>query len=436
MTSQGDERAAVAAMKLGALDYVVKSEMTLADMPRLAERALREWGHIVERRLAEAARLASEARLAGILDLFPHAVISVDEDSRITLFNQGAEVIFGHTTEEIMGKPLGLLLPPPFRDVHARMIRDFAEAPDTACLIADVMGREREVVGLRKDGTEFPAEAAITRLRLNGEVTLTVGLRDVTEQRAKEEALRQSQKMEVVGQLAGGLAHDLNNIMTVVLGSLSLALDDIGDDDSQIEEEIRHALGAADRAVSLVERLLAFSRKRVLNTGVVNMNQLMDGMLDILVRTLPPSIQVRTNKASELWPCEADFGQLENALLNLVINARDAMPGDGVLTIETVNAECLDEQTPHGDPVAPGDYVCLVVRDTGTGMSPKVLEQVFLPFFTTKGTGKGSGLGMSMIHGFVTQSGGHVWIDSVAGEGTAVSVRLPRLKVDPGVAGQ
>ena len=250
---------------------------------------------------------------------------------------------------------------------------------------------------------------------------------EVARREAAEEALRQSHKMEAVGQLTGGVAHDFNNLLTVVLGNLEVARRHLGGDGARAAQGIDGAMAGAKRAATLTQRLLAFSRRQPLEPRPVDINRLVAGTSDLLGRTLGESIAIETVLAAGLWPVEVDPNQLENALLNLAVNARDAMPEGGKLTIETANA-FLDEAyaASHAE-VEPGQYVAISVTDTGAGMPTQVVERAFEPFFTTKETGHGTGLGLSMVYGFVKQSGGHVKIYSEVGQGTTVRVYLPRL---------
>ncbi|WP_256215485.1 hybrid sensor histidine kinase/response regulator [Sphingobium sp. AP50] len=243
---------------------------------------------------------------------------------------------------------------------------------------------------------------------------------------ATEEALRQSQKMEAVGQLTGGIAHDFNNLLAGILGNLELL--DLRIAQGRLEAVPRHletAQGAAKRAAALTQRLLAFSRRQTLDPSPVNVNQLISGLEDLVRRTVGPSIEIEVVGAGGLWATMVDRYQLENAILNLCINARDAMPDGGRLTIETAN-KWLDDRTARERELPPGQYISLCVSDTGTGMTPEVITRAFDPFFTTKPLGEGTGLGLSMIYGFVRQSGGQVRIYSEVGSGTTMCIYLPR----------
>lgn len=251
---------------------------------------------------------------------------------------------------------------------------------------------------------------------------------DITERRQVEEQLRQAQKMEAVGQLTGGVAHDFNNLLAVMLGNLELVQDRAGADE-QTNVLIERALKAVDKCASLTSRLLAFSRKQALQPSAVEAGRLIASMTDMLHRTLGETIEIHPVISDDLWSCDVDPSQLESAVLNPALNARAAMPDGGQLGVEAANVT-LDESYILAQPEAsPGDYVVLSVTDTGTGIAPDVLDHVFEPFFTTKGVGEGSGLGLSMVYGFASQSGGHATIQSAPDEGTTVRIYLPRSAV-------
>lgn len=283
----------------------------------------------------------------------------------------------------------------------------------------------------RADGSWACVEDHAFSIRdANGEVCRILGsMTDVSEQRMLAERLRQAQKMEAVGQLTGGVAHDFNNLLTIILGNSEL-LDDALSDQPQLQRLARMSLEAADRGADLTSRLLAFSRKQPLEPKVVDMAQLIQGLEVLLRRTLPENIAIELVRSGGLWKAEVDASQLESAILNLVVNARDAMPNGGSLTIEVANAMLDDDYVAAEPDVRPGQYVVLVVTDTGSGMTPDVLARVFEPFFTTKSVGKGSGLGLSMVFGFVKQSGGHIRIYSELDEGTAVKLYFPRARTE------
>jgi PAS domain S-box-containing protein len=262
----------------------------------------------------------------------------------------------------------------------------------------------------------------------------TAQLQAEAERRVEAEArLHQAQKMEAVGQLTGGVAHDFNNILQVIVGNLEIArialsrMPGTNDTKAMVVRAVETMHRASQSAKQLVHRLLAFSRRQVLEPAAIDVNALIVDMSDMIARTLGETIKVETHLAPALWPTFVDRNQLESALLNLVVNARDAMPNGGELVIETANTSVARGEGNGSDDIAPGGYVTLSVKDSGCGIPSEHLDKVLEPFFTTKDTGKGSGLGLSMIYGFVTQSGGHLRIDSVVGRGTTVRVYLPRL---------
>ncbi|PSJ43605.1 hybrid sensor histidine kinase/response regulator [Sphingomonas deserti] len=249
---------------------------------------------------------------------------------------------------------------------------------------------------------------------------------EIASRKEAEDALRQAQKMEAVGQLTGGIAHDFNNLLTVIIGNIDMATRRLAEDaDARVGRALGNALKSSERAASLTQRLLAFSRRQPLDPKKVNLGRLVDGMNDLLTRTLGERISLRTRIAPDLWRVEVDANQLENAILNLVVNARDAMDGTGSLTVAATN-ERVTAPSAHSS-MQIGDYVAISISDTGGGMDEATIARAFDPFFTTKEVGKGTGLGLSMVYGFVHQSGGEVEIRSTVGEGTTIRILLPRL---------
>jgi signal transduction histidine kinase len=245
--------------------------------------------------------------------------------------------------------------------------------------------------------------------------------------RANEEALRQSQKMEAVGQLTGGVAHDFNNLLQVIIGNLDTIQRQLPEDASRLRRAAGQGLKGARRAAALTQRLLAFSRRQPLDPRPINVNALVTSLSELIHRTLGETVAVETVVAAGLWQVEADPNELEAAILNLAVNARDAMPDGGRLTIETANAHIDDAYAANFAEVAPGQYVSISLSDTGNGMDAATVARAFEPFFTTKPVGRGTGLGLSQVYGFVKQSGGHVKIYSEVGQGTTVKIYLPRL---------
>jgi PAS domain S-box-containing protein len=345
----------------------------------------------------------------------------------VSSWNAGAERIKGYTRDEILGHH--------FSRFYTEEERE-AGVPSKALKQAAAEGRwETEGWRLRKDGSRFWAHVVIDAIRndageLIGFAKIT---RDVTERKNAErelaqarEALFQSQKMEAVGQLTGGVAHDFNNLLTVIIGGLDTIARSKPTDTARIRRALEMSRHAADRAAGLTSRLLAFSRKQPLEPTPSDLNTLVRNMADLLHRTLGEQIELESVLSPRLWTVEIDQNQLESTILNLAVNARDAMSSGGKLTIETQNT-FLDESYAATDAeVRPGQYVLIAISDTGTGMSKSTLARAFEPFFTTKEAGRGTGLGLSMVYGFVKQSGGHVTIYSEEGEGTTVKLYFPR----------
>lgn len=279
---------------------------------------------------------------------------------------------------------------------------------------------ERELLDARQRADEASAELARLNQALEQRVT-----DEVTSRMQAEEALRQAQKMEAIGQLTGGIAHDFNNMLAGVIGALNLTQRRLSRGDLDVDKFIEGALDSAYRAAQLTQRLLQFSRQSPLEPVALDVNKLTSGMSELLARTLGETIHVETVLSAGLWNAKADPGQLENVILNLAVNARDAMPEGGNLTIETSNA-FVDEVYAADNQLVEGQYVLIAVTDSGHGMPAEVMAKVFDPFFTTKPVGKGTGLGMSQVYGFAKQSGGHVKIYSEVGHGTTVKLYLPR----------
>ena len=310
-----------------------------------------------------------------------------------------------------------------YKDRHGRPKRFLGAA-------LDLTERKRTEEALR-NLNETLEERVIARTRQLAEANHRLQ-NEMAERERAEEALRHAQKMEAVGQLTGGIAHDFNNMLTGILGSLDLMQRYIAN--GRIDEIGRFteaAVSSANRAAALTHRLLAFSRRQSLDRKPLDANELVCSLEDLLSRTTGDHIVLRLQLTDELWPVSTDASQLENALLNLVINARDAMPDGGELTVETANVYLDGDDLNTLEPVKAGDYVMIAVRDNGSGMTPSVLAKAFDPFFTTKPIGQGTGLGLSMIYGFAQQSGGHLRLDSVPGQGTRVELYLPRLHVIP-----
>ena len=410
---------------------------------------------ISERKVAENAR----AYLAAIVESSDDAIVSKTLDGIVTSWNRGAEAIFGYSADEMIGRPIALLFPPDRlgeedlilgrirrgeRVDHFETVRRRKDGRDidVALTISPVRDSAGRIVGVSKIARDISdkkrAEAMLRELNDNLEQRVAERTRELAEannrlltetaERERTEAeLLQARKMEAVGQLVSGLAHDFNNLLAAILGNLELIEMRLPDD--RLLKLVQAAARSARHGAKLNEQLLAFSRKQHLTPKPVDLNELVVGTQDLLRRSLGGTVEVTTALASDLWPAFVDPHQLELVILNLAINARDAMPDGGRVIIETRNVKAGE----RGKPVelAAGDYVLISVADTGTGMNPEVLARACEPFYTTKELGKGSGLGLAQVYGLAQQSGGGLRIASTPGKGTSVAVYLPRSLAQP-----
>jgi PAS domain S-box-containing protein len=413
---------------------------------------------ISERLWAQQRQQEDEAKYRAIIDTAVDSIVLIDDRGNIQAFNRAAERTFGYSSAEVIGKNVRILMPEPDRGRHDGYIRNYLETGQ-----AKIIGIGREVIGRRRDGSLFPLELSIAEWRAGGGRYFTGIMRDVTdrkhseaklrrlnetlEQRVEERtsalakanrrltyqmetlrraqaALQQAQKMEATGQLTGGIAHDFNNLLTAISGNLDVLSLRIGDDRAK-QRLIDSAQRAVERGARLTEQLLAFARQQTLRPEIANLVLLIQEFHMLIERAAGATIEVEFKDQRELWPVLVDSAQFQSAILNLVMNSRDAMPGGGRLVIQTQNV-MLDEQMAASiQGLTPGEYVMVAVQDTGGGMTPHVISRAFDPFFTTKETGKGSGLGLSQVYGFARQSGGSVAIESALGRGTAVRLYLP-----------
>src|SRR3982750_4597973 len=356
-----------------------------------------------------------------------YAIYMLDPHGTVTNWNAGAQRFKGYTPDEIIGEY--------FSRFYTEEDRQ-TDLPRRALETAAREGRfEQEGWRVRKDGTRFWAHVIIDPIRdeqgtLIGFAKVT---RDITERKQAQEALEatrtalfQSQKMETVGQLSGGIAHDFNNLLAVVIGNLEILRKRLPED-PRIRRLLDNSMDAAQRGASLTKRLLAFARRQDLKTEPVDVPGLVREMADLLQRSIGPAVQIETHFPLRLAPALVDANQLELALLNLVVNARDAMPEGGSISI-AAREKVVGSDASGGLP--PGHYVCLSVTDTGEGMDEATLARAVEPFFTTKGVGKGTGLGLSMVHGFAEQSGGRLVLTSQKGRGTTAELWLPIAEVE------
>jgi PAS domain S-box-containing protein len=389
-------------------------------------------------------RARAEAKFRGLLEAAPDAIVGITQDGSITLVNTQTERLFGYTRAELLGRPIEILVPDHARHLHPdHRTRYFTEPTPRP------MGAGMQLAARRKDGSEFPVEISLSALETEDGVVVSAAIRDVTDrlemqaarERLKTQAererletqLHQSQRLESLGQLAGGVAHDFNNLLGVMLNYTTFVAEQItarADADphgqwQEVRDDITQIQRAGERATELTHQLLAFGRREVVRPRVVDLNTVIGEIEPFLRRTIGEHIQLHPQPAADLWPVLADPGQLEQVLVNLAVNARDAMPRGGTLSIGTANRTLDEDAARTRTGLSVGRHVELWIADTGTGIPPEVAERVFEPFFTTKPKGKGTGLGLATVYGIVAQAGGHTAISSATGAGTTVTVHLP-----------
>jgi PAS domain S-box-containing protein len=376
---------------------------------------------LTERERIERALRESNARLKAVVDTAVDGVILIDARGCILEFNPACEKLFEYRADEVIRQNVKILMPSPYRVEHDGYIGNFLKTGERK-----IIGIGREVLGERKDGSTFPMGLAVGEARQDGESIFVGIIHDLTERKRTEELLVQAQKMEMVGQLSGGIAHDFNNLLTVIIGNAEFLGERLKArrDLQQLADDIGIA---GDRGAELTQRLLAFGRRQILRPVEIDCNALLGSMQKLLQRTLRQDIEIKAEFDPEVSFTYADAAQLESAVLNLAVNAQDAMPSGGRLTISTGNASLDDRYKSLHPEVMPGEYVLIAITDDGQGMPKEVIERAFEPFYTTKEVGKGSGLGLSMVYGFVKQSNGHVAIYSEPDLGTTVRIYLPQV---------
>ena len=426
LTGAEDEEMSVTSVQLGAQDYLLKQDVNGAAL-------LRAVRYAIERAALRQRLHDSEARFRAMVENSYDAITLVGDDGRILFDSRSVTRVLGYSPEERVGRSVG-------RDVHPddldRVREKFVYSLAHPDEVLHVEYRFRH-----KDGSWRHAEAiGVNRLADPAIRAVIVNHRDITERRVMEGALkrselqlRQAQKMEAVGRLAGGVAHDFNNVLTAIFGYADLLLDQFAIDDPRRADVVEIRL-SADRAAALTRQLLAFSRKQVVQPRTLDLNQTVKSVEKLLGRLVSDDVEVELELAPQLGEVLADPGSIEQVLMNLAANARDAMPDGGRLRVVTRN-ERVERDLDDRPGLAAGDYVVLAVSDTGAGISTEVREHIFEPFFTTKEPGKGTGLGLATVYGVVKQSGGTIYVETEEGQGTTFVIYLPRLSVTAAAQG-
>jgi PAS domain S-box-containing protein len=362
-----------------------------------------------------------ELMMTSVFDHALDGIICIDHHGVIQSFNPAAEAIFGYTEAEVRGRNVNVLMPEPDRSLHDSYLANYLRTGE-----AKIIGIGRQVTGLRQDGSIFPLDLGVSTFQFDGLRYFTGMVRDLTQQQQLEDQLRQAQKMEAIGQLASGVAHDFNNLLTVIIGYAQMLMAQ-AEPDSEEREMLSTIKQSGDRAALLTQQLLAFSRKQVMQPRLLNLNQIVKETEKMLRRLIGEDISMVTALDPELNPVQIDPGQFMQVLMNLAVNARDAMPQGGKLTIKTSNFIADAERVALMPEYREGPYVLLSMSDDGCGMPPEVKARVFEPFFTTKPQGKGTGLGLSTVYGIIKQSGGNIEVYSEADFGTTFKIYLPAL---------
>ena len=363
----------------------------------------------------------SEDMVFALLESASQGIISIDRLGKIVLANRRAEEMFGYSREELLGSRIELLLPDSKRSAHTRQRDDYFTRPRTR-----PMGIGMDLSGRRKDGTEFPLEVSLSTVESEDGPFAIAFVSDISQRKLLEEQLIHAQKMEAVGRLAGGVAHDFNNMLTVISGYNRMLLDDLSPLDP-LRGNAEEILKAADRAAALTNQLLAFSRRQIIRPRVLNPNRVLINTQKMLQRLIGEDVQLVLNTAPDAGNMRADPTHIEQAIVNLAVNARDAMPAGGRITIETANVHLDENYTRTHLGMHPGEFVMIAMSDTGHGMDSETRRHIFEPFFTTKERGKGTGLGLATVYGMVKQSGGDIWVYSELGKGTTFKLYFPRV---------
>jgi PAS domain S-box-containing protein len=398
------------------------------DAKRRAVRMVGSLIDISERKRAETILRENEARQRAVLESAMDAFVSMDHEGRVTEFNPAAERLFGHARADVLGRELAeVIVPPAYRDAHRRGLARYLATGEST-----ILGGRIEVNALRADGTEVSVELTVTALRVGGPPAFSAYIRDLTEPKraaaaraSLEMQLQQAQKMEAVGRLAGGVAHDFNNMLTVISGRAHMLLGRLKAGEP-MHRDVDLIQKTSQRAVALTSQLLAFSRKQVVQPRVLELGPLVTEIAPMLQRMIGEDVELAVEPVEGSGRVRVDPSQMQQVLMNLAVNARDAMPGGGRITVAIREVAVSETAAVSHANLPPGPYVTLAVSDAGTGMSAETAAHIFEPFFTTKEQGKGTGLGLSTVYGIVEQSRGHIEVASELGRGTTFTIFLPR----------
>ena len=429
MTGHQDEELGIAALREGAHDYLIKGQVDGAQLRRILRYAIERQklqsdlrAEIEWRARVQQALQLSEQRYRLLSETAPMGILLSDELGRVIDANTQALAMFGYQRGELIGESIEILLPERFRQSHQAQRSGYVKGAH-----ARPMGVGMELFALRKDGTEFPVEIGLGPLATTEGVLTSSTIVDITARKKMEEQLRLSQRMEAIGKLAGGVAHDFNNLLAVILGSAEAALEKLPSE-HPVRRKLEVITQAGSSAADLTRQLLAFSRKQIMQPRVINLKEILERTETLLRRLVGENIQFSMSLEPSLGQVKADPGQIERVLMNLAVNARDAMPQGGRLTIEARNVELDDSYHDAHQQVIPGRYVMISVEDSGCGMNRETQARIFDPFFTTKELGKGTGLGLATVYGIVKQSAGYIWVYSELHKGTIFKVYIQRVE--------
>lgn len=367
--------------------------------------------------------LISDNRFLVVPETMVDGLIVIDTNGIIHYVNPACVKLFAYSREQLLGQSVKMLMPSPFREEHDGYLARHRETG-----VRRIIGIGRELTGLKSDGSTFPMYLSVGEAHAGDDAIFVGIIYDLTEKKRSEEIILHHQKLDAIGQLSGGIAHDFNNILSVIGGNLEMIA--AVDLPPAARRAVARAEDAAKRAARITQRLLAFARRQPLREQTIDLNSVLEDMSDILQRSIGETIDVRMHLAADVGEVTTDIDQFETAVLNLAVNARDAMPSGGTLTIETEGVR-FDDGLQTAQEAPPGEYVRVSVSDTGVGMSPEVCARAIEPFFTTKDVGSGTGLGLSMVYGFMKQIGGHARLYSEVGHGTRVSLFFPCQRTTP-----